>query len=106
MKIYTEEDLRQAYSQGAKDYCRSSKWIGEFLNSDVDEFLDIVRYNDLKEVEEEIIFSYSFLRRKLGWEEFCDLTGINRYAKAEGYEIKNTDTFQIKESQAVKFGLL
>lgn len=55
---YTEDDLRKAYEQGAKDYCRSSKTLPEFLGYDVD--------------EDKISFTYSFLRRKIDWEKFCD----------------------------------
>lgn len=103
MKTYTEKDLRKlaefiddAYRPYTSNNIEGSVVVEDFLEG---------LYSDRQD-EEEITFSYSFLRRKLGWEEFCDLTGINRYAKAEGYEIKNTDTFQIKESKAVKFGLL
>lgn len=60
-----------------------------------------------KEVEEDkISFTYSFLRRKIDWEKFCDLTGIDYYAKANGWEVKDTEIFYITESQAKKYNLL
>lgn len=56
--------------------------------------------------EDKISFTYSFLRRKIDWEEFCDLTGIDYYAKANGWEVKDTEIFYITESQAKKYNLL
>jgi len=101
---YTEEEIRKAYEQGAKDYCRSSKSLTEFLSSDVDEYMDIINLPEPK--EEEIPFSYSFLRRKLEWEQFCDLTGVGYYARNEGYEIKDSEIFEITESKAKQYNLI
>lgn len=101
---YTEEDLRKlagliddAYRGVTRDNTKADEIIEDFI------------LNGLKETvveEEEISFSYSFLRRKIEWEEFCDLTGIDYYAKANGYEIKDDDIFRIKESKAKQFNLI
>lgn len=56
--------------------------------------------------EETVSFTYSFLRRKLDWEDFCDLTGIDYYAKRNGFEIKDNEVFEITESNAKKYNLL
>lgn len=59
------------------------------------------------EVEEDkISFTYSFLRRKIDWEQFCDLTGIDYYAIRNGYEIKDDEIFYITESKAKQFNLI
>ena len=56
--------------------------------------------------EDKISLTYSFLRRKLDWEAFCDLTGIDYYAKANGYEIKDSEIFEITESKAKQYNLI
>jgi hypothetical protein len=64
-------------------------------------------FNFDKEVEEEKIpFNYYFLRKKLDWEQFCDLTGIDYYAIRNGFEIKDAEIFYLTESQAKKHNLL
>ncbi len=104
MKTYTEEDLRYAYIQGAKDYCESPKGIDTFLNEDVEDYISSLNEPIVK--EREIPFTYFSLRQKLDWEEFCDLTGTNIYAKKEGYEIRDNETFYIVESKAKQFNLI
>lgn len=104
MKTYTEEDLRRAFIQGATDYCKSPKGISTFLVEDVDKYIDSL--NITEDEEDFIDYSYSFLRRKLGWEDFCALTGISLYAKREGSEIKDSENFSIRESKAKKFNLI
>lgn len=103
MKTYKEEDLKNAYRQGARDYCSSYKGIDTFLNEDVDLYIESL---SPKIEEETISFSYSFLRRKLDWEQFCNLTGVDYYARANGFEIKDTENFDIKESKAKEFNLI
>lgn len=104
MEKYTIEDIRKAYELGARDYCKSYKGIGSFIKEDVDIFIDNLTE---KEVEEEIIgFTYSFLRRKLGWEEFCDVTGVDYYARMNGYEIEDNELFKLTTSQAKKYDLI
>lgn len=58
------------------------------------------------EPEEEISFTYSFLRRKLDWMKFCELTGTNEYCRKEGREIEDSDIFYITESKAKEYNLL
>lgn len=56
--------------------------------------------------EDKISFTYSFLRRKIDWEQFCNLTGIDYYAKANGYQINDNEVFYIAESKAKKLNLI
>jgi len=103
MKTYTEEDLRklvdlidESYRGATRDNTNGSEILEDFLLNGFAE----------EKVEETISFSYSFLRRKLGWEQFCDLTGVDYYATRNGYEIKDTEIFDIKESKAKEFNLI
>lgn len=100
---YTEEDLRLAfragYSNGIDNYVSTG-----LSTKDEDEYIESL---NIKTVEEDkVCYSYSFLRRKLEWENFCDLTGIDCYAIRNGFEIKDTDLFYITESKAKQFNLL
>jgi len=104
MKTYNEEDLRKSYEQGAIDYCKSPKSINTFLSEDVDKYIDSL--NEVSKEEEKIPFSYGFLRRKLDWEDFCDLTGVDYYAKRNGFVIEDNETFEISESKAKEFNLI
>ena len=99
---YTEEDLRKAFRAGVAYKAECNGFFGNRANED--EYINSLKP---KEVEEDLIsFTYSFLRRKLDWVEFCVLTGVNYYARSEGYEIKDNEVFEILESDAIKFGLL
>jgi hypothetical protein len=104
MKTYTEEDLRKSFRAGIDrgaflergEYAPFKKCLDE------DEYID-----SLNEVsKEKIPFSYGFLRRKLDWEDFCDLTGVDYYATKNGFEIKDNETFEISESKAKEFNLI
>lgn len=102
-KKYTEEDLRklvnlidESYRGVTRDNINGSEILEDFLKNGFKE-----------EVEEETVsFTYSFLRRKLQWEDFCDITGIDYYAKRNGYEIKDHEIFEVKETVAKQYGLL
>lgn len=103
MKTYTEEDLRLAFQAGSERgaFIQSGSYFDAPL--DEDEYIESLN----PKIEEETIpFSYSFLRRKLEWEQFCDLTGVDYYATRNGYEIKDTEIFNIKESKAKEFNLI
>lgn len=100
MKTYTEEDLRAAFREG---YARGENNY-RYSPQEEDEYIKGFK---TEEVEEETVsFTYSFLRRKLEWEDFCDITGIDYYAKRNGYGIKDHEIFEIKESTAKQYGLL
>lgn len=102
---YTEEDLRKAFQAGQ----RFGAWLGDrsYTNDEnIDEEDYINNLNKSVVEEDKISFSYSFLRRKLEWEQFCDLTGVNYYAKNEGYEIKDSEIFEITESKAKQYNLI
>lgn len=104
-KKYTESDLSKAFQAGVKR--------GEFLERDefapfdvpLDEYEYIKSLNESVE-EEKIPFTYYLLRHKLEWKQFCDLTGIDYYAKSNGFEIKDAEIFYLTESQAKKHNLL
>lgn len=103
MKTYTEEDLRklvdliyESYRGVTRDNTNGYFILEDFLKNGFKE-----------EVEEETVsFTYSFLRRKIDWEQFCDITGIDYYATRNGFEIKDHEIFEIKESIAKQYGLL
>ena len=52
-----------------------------------------------KTEENKIPITYGFLRSKISWEKFCDITGIDYYAKKEGYIIEDPEIFYLTESQ-------
>jgi hypothetical protein len=103
MKKYTEEDLREAFRAG----CERGAFVqaGNYFDAPFDEDEYIESLNP-KPTEDKIGFTYSFLRRKLDWEEFCDLTGIDYYARANGYEIRDDEVFSIKESDTKRLNLI
>lgn len=102
--MYTEEDLRRAFQAGIER--GRFIQIGNYFDAPLDEDEYIESLNPKPIEEETISFSYSFLRRKLDWLEICELTGLSEYWQKEGYEIKDTDTFQVAESKAKKFNLI
>jgi len=50
-------------------------------------------------------FTAYTLQMQLGWEKFCDLTGVDHYVKNSSFEIKDSEIFHIKESDIVKYNL-
>lgn len=101
---YTETDLRKAFRAGISQGMHLQ--AGNYFDAplDEDEYIDSLKEAVVE--EDKISFTYSFLRRKLEWEKFCDLTGTNYYARNEGYEINDTDIFYITESKAKQFNLI
>ena len=99
-KLYTEYDLRKAYTEGW--YTRQDNSYADITES-IDEYIESL---NPKQKEETVSFTYSFLRRKLDWEEFCNLTGIDYYAIKNGYRIEDNEIFKLTESQAKKFNLI
>ena len=100
MRTYTEQDLIQAYQDGAIDFSNSNKTISSFITHDVDEYIESLN----PKVEEKTIpLTAGYLLKKLDWEEFCDLTGIDYYAKREGRIIKDDEVFHIPESKVKQF---
>lgn len=102
--MYTEEDLRKAYQAGYKRgmFDHSSNYFDAPL--DEKEYIESLSKKEV--FEPKVSFTYSFLRRKLNWEQFCDLTGISYYAKANGFEIKDNEIFYFTESKAKEFNLI
>lgn len=58
------------------------------------------------EPEKTLPFTSYSLQFVLGWEGFCDLTGVSYYAKKEGFEVKDSEIFNIPESKAKEFNLI
>ena len=103
---YTEEDLREKTLQAMLCVMQEYSFHNE---STVLEFHKEWYNDNFKESvveEDKISFTYSFLRRKIDWEEFCDLTGIDYYSIANGYKINDDDVFYITESKAKQFNLI
>lgn len=69
-------------------------WVDEFSNS-----LDV-------EEEKTIPLTYGLLNRKIDWEDLHTLIGVGYYSIREGYEIKDTEVFNIKVSDAERYGLI
>lgn len=104
MEKYTIEDIRKAFQAGMER--GAFVQAGNYFDAPLDEneYIDSLTK---KELEEEIIgFTYSFLRRKLSWEEFCNATGVDYYAKMNGYEIEDNELFKLTTSQAKKYDLI
>lgn len=80
--------------------------ISEFTDEKIFDWLSDENKEQATHKEDKISFTYSFLRRKIDWEKFCDLTGIDYYAKANGFEIKDSEVFYITESKAKQFNLI
>ena len=58
------------------------------------------------EPEATVPLTFLYLERKLGWIKFCELTGVNEYAKNEGYEFSDTEIFYIPESKVEEYNLI
>lgn len=101
MKTYTEEDLRKAFRAGI-GYGLVDSYYSPTL--DEDEYIESLK----EEVAVDVLipFSYGFLRRKMEWGIFCELTGVGYYALREGYEIKDSELFEISELNAKKYNLI
>jgi len=101
---YTEEDLRKAFKAGISQgrHLQAGNYFDAPL--DEDEYIDSLK--EAVNEEDKISFTYSFLRRKLEWEKFCDLTGTNFYARNEGFEFKDSEIYYITESKAKQLNLI
>lgn len=103
---YTEEDLRKAFRAGVErgEFLERDEYAPIYIVDTEDEYIDSLNVKTVD--EDKVCYSYSFLRRKLEWEDFCELTGIDYYATRNGFEIKDTELFYITESKAKEFNLL
>ncbi len=103
MKRYTEQDLRLAFQAGIDmgKHIQSGNYYDKPL--DEDEYIESLYF----EIEESTIgFTYEYLKLKLDWLDICKITGLNEYCRSEGYEIKDSEVFNIKESIAQQFNLI
>lgn len=103
MKKSLEDKLRDAFKAGRLKGLHGDNYFDAPL--DEDEYIESLKKS--KElIEDKVSFTYSFLRRKIDWAQFCDLTGIDYYAIRNGFELKDSEIFYITESQAKKYNLL
>ena len=79
--------------------------ISEFTDEKIIDWLSDAN-KELLNYEATIDFSYAFLRRKLEWEAFCKLTGVGFFSINDGYVIKDTEIFSVKESKAKEYNLI
>jgi hypothetical protein len=101
---YTEEDLRKAFQAGTSygtDLSENGLYCTE---DDENDYINSLKKTVIE--EDKVSFTYSFLRRKASWEEFCVLTGIDYYAKTNGWEVKDDELFYITESKAKEYNLI
>ena len=102
MKTYTEEDVKNltlnAMISVMQEYSfHNESTVVKFHEEWVNEYIE--SSNPQPKEENKIPMTYGFLRNRISWEKFCDITGIDYYAKREGYEIKDDEIFYFTESQ-------
>ena len=98
MKTYTEEDLREAYRQGAIDYCNSHKGLSNFINTEVDIYIESL--SPKIEEEKEIPITYGLIKASCGWGKFAEVTNRNVHAIKEFGDYAINEVFYITESKA------
>ena len=106
MKTYTEQDIRKAFQAGnfRGAYLEANEYAPFTIPFDEDDYIE--NLNEKEVEEDKVSFTYSFLRRKLDWMDFCELTGTNEWAKKEGREFKDDEIFYTTESKAKQFNLI
>jgi len=57
-----------------------------------------------EEKEETVPVTLSTIKRKCGWNRYCDVTGGNHYMLNE-HSVEDTEIFQVKVSHANELGL-
>lgn len=98
---YTEQHLK--LQEILQDYgCE------EFGDCILDEICELFGHEltPTEEEEETIPLTYGLLSRKIYWYDLHTLIGVGYYALNDGFEIKDTEVFDIKISDAEKYGLL
>ena len=102
MKTYTEEDVKSltlnAMISVMQEYSfHNESTVVKFHEEWVNEYIESL--NPQPKEENKIPMTYGFLRSRISWEKFCDITGIDYYAKKEGYTIEDDEIFYLTESQ-------
>lgn len=97
-KVYTEEDLRQAFKAGLKKGSYDS-----YFDEPLDEDEYIQSLNPI-EKEEIINVPYFWIKNNIGWSEFCNITGGNQYAIKEFGE--PTWDLEVSISNAKRIGYI
>lgn len=100
-KEHTEEDIRNAFKAGHE------RGVFDGANNYFDAPLDEDEYiQSIKkpiESEETVPYTYAHLISVLGWEGFCDVTGISYYAKNEGAVFNDNEIFYISKSDVTEY---
>jgi hypothetical protein len=79
----------------------------EFGDCILDEICELFGHKLTPAEEEETVpYAYGFLKRKIRWENLCELVGVYYYALKEGFEISDSEVFHIKMSDAEKYGII
>jgi len=104
MKKSLENKLRDAFKAGVQRgyFDGANNYFDAPL--DEDEYIESLKETVVEEGK--ISFTYSFLRRKLDWEQFCELTGVDYYALNNGFEIEDSEIFYITETQAKQLNFI
>ena len=102
-KIFTEEDLRNAYKAGVvtgSEY--SDPHFYELLENEwIDDYATHVQKQ-----EEIVPVTFYTIKNKCGWSKYCDVTGGNHYAINEGFNPDDREIFDVKISHARELGLI
>ncbi|MGL5713273.1 MAG: hypothetical protein ACRCX2_09660 [Paraclostridium sp.] len=96
-KLYTEKDLRKAYTEGW--YTRQDNSYADITES-IDEFIE--SFNSQSKEEKEIPITYGLIKATCGWSKFAEETNRNVYVIKEFGEYEDREVFYITESQAKK----
>ena len=98
-KLYTEEDLRQAFKAG----WLSGKNDDNYFDKPLDEDEYIQSLNPI-EKEEIIYIPYFWIKNNIGWSKFCDITGGDK----NGLELFGEPTWDLEVtiSEAKKIGYI
>jgi len=97
-KLYTEEDLRNAFKAGRLyGYDDSMDALSE------DEWVNAYNLIPIVIEEKTVPITLGCIKITCGWEKFCDVTGGNHWMIAE-WTVSDSEIFHVKISDAKKLG--
>lgn len=102
-KIFTEEDLRNAYRAGVVSTGSEETTDGFFYKLLENEWIDEYT-TSIQEQEETVPVTFYTIKNKCGWSKYCDVTGGNHYAINEGCSPDDREVFDVKISHARELG--
>lgn len=101
--ILTEDIVRDIFKCGAE--WGAWNYANNYFDEPMNEEEVINSYFPRQKEENKVPYTFGHLERVLGWESFCDLTGISYWAKREGFEIKDNEIIYLTEEQIEEYGL-